>query len=196
MAADLPPYMWQATQQVIQRQPQQQQAIPTDLVPEKQINSLSPYTKTEEGRSKFTQDMYEMGVNLGLSPEAAKAFVAQKALESTWGTELAAPFNFGGIKARKGEASKITTTKEDYGKGKITTKQAFQAFENNAGYQNRMSELLNLNRYKSAKNAQTFEDYVKGMVSGGYATDKEYLNKILQMKKSVEKRLTKPTYLP
>jgi len=33
MAADLPPYMWSTKQQVIQRQPQQQQAIATDLVP-------------------------------------------------------------------------------------------------------------------------------------------------------------------
>jgi len=60
MAEYLPPYMWQATQQVIQRQPQQQQVIPTDLVQE-QINlensSLPTITRQENKPKQKNSDL-------------------------------------------------------------------------------------------------------------------------------------------
>lgn len=192
MPSDLPPYMWSANQQVVQRQ--QQQDIPTDLVPETlerdpAANSSSPYKNTKEDKIKFTKDMYQMGLDLGLKPEAAKAFVAQKALESAWGTKLAAPYNFGGTKARPGEDYKIAvTTEEEDGKLK-KVKAKFVSLKSAEDYKNRMKELLQLDRYKKAKEANTYSEYVDGMVSGGYATDSKYRQKLQAFKNSVEKRL-------
>ena len=190
MPTDLPPYMWQANQQVVQRQPQEQ-SIPNDLVPEREIttNPTSPYKNTSEDKIRFTKDMYQMGLDLGLKPEAAKAFTAQKALESAWGTKLAAPYNFGGTKARSGEDYKIAlTTEEENGKlKKVNAK--FVSLKSAEEYKNRMQELFQLDRYKKAKEASTYSDYVNVMVAGGYATDSKYKQKLEALKQSVEKRL-------
>jgi flagellum-specific peptidoglycan hydrolase FlgJ len=192
----LPPTFWSMPETTIQKpQAIEQQDIPTDLVPEEQLqrepakNSISPYQKTEEGRVKFTKDMYQMGIELGLKPEAAKAFVAQKALESAWGTKLAAPYNFGGTKARPGEDYKIAlTTEEENGKlKKVNAK--FVSLKSPEDYKNRMKELLQLDRYKQAKEANTYSDYINGMVAGKYATDSKYKQKLESFKSSVEKRL-------
>lgn len=192
----LPPTFWNMPETTVQKpQVVEQQNIPSDLVPEEQLqretaqNSTSPYQKTEQGKIKFTQDMYQMGIELGLKPEAAKAFVAQKALESAWGTKLAAPYNFGGTKARPGEDYKIAlTTEEENGKiKKVNAK--FVSLNSAEDYKNRMKELFQLDRYKNAKNATTYSEYVDGMVSGKYATDSKYKQKLENFKTSVEKRL-------
>jgi flagellum-specific peptidoglycan hydrolase FlgJ len=193
MPIDLPPFMWPATQQVVQRDAQQKE-IPNDLVPETSerelaANPISPYKNTGEDKIRFTKDMYKMGLDLGLKPEAAKAFVAQKALESAWGTKLAAPYNFGGTKARPGEDYKIAlTTEEENGKVK-KVKAKFVSLKSAEDYKNRMQELFQLDRYKKAKEANTYSDYVDGMVAGGYATDSKYKQKLQAFKQSVEKRL-------
>lgn len=192
----LPPVFWNIPETTLQKpQITAQQDIPTDLVPEEQLqrepaaNSKSPYSKNENGKIKFTQDMYKMGLDLGLKPEAAKAFVAQKALESAWGTKLAAPYNFGGTKARSGEKYNIALTTEEENGTLKKIKAKFVSLNSAEDYKNRMKELLQLDRYKNAKNANTYSEYVDGMVSGKYATDSKYKQKLENFKSSVEKRL-------
>jgi flagellum-specific peptidoglycan hydrolase FlgJ len=166
--------------------------MPIDLPPYVDtaiITPSSPYENTEEGRVKFANDMYKMGIELGLKPEAAKAFAAQKALESAWGTKLAAPYNFGGTKARPGERYRIViTTEEENGKLK-KVKAKFVALKNAEDYKKRMKELLQLPRYKIAREANTYSEYVDGMVAGKYATDSHYKKKLEGLKNSIEKRI-------
>jgi len=181
-----------------QGQPMQQ--TPSDLQPVTEmaqqgaplLNDLQPYQKTEAGKIKFANDMYKMGLNLGLSEEAAKGFASQKALETNWGTKLPAPNNFGGVKARPGEKFKETMTTEDYGKGNVKLTQKFQSFKSPEEYQQRMNELFQLPRYKGVKEATSVEEYANAMVKGKYATDKQYAQKLVNFYKSINKRLQKP----
>lgn len=181
---------------------QQQAQVPTPerldferKIAVNQVNPIKPYQKTEEDRVRFANDMYNMGLSIGLSPEAAKTFAGQKALETSWGTILPADFNFGGIKARTGEKFKETMTTEDYGKGSVKLKQKFQSFESPSEYQQRVSELFQLPRYKGVMEAQTPEEYANALVRGGYATDKQYSQKLIDFYKNINKRL-KPQGTP
>lgn len=155
------------------------------------LDSLQPYKKTEEDKVRFANDFYKMGLNLGLSEEAAKGFASQKALETNWGTKLAAPYNFGGVKARPGEKFQETLTTEDYGKGDVKVKQKFQSFSSPEEYQQRIAELFKLPRYQGVIEAKNVEDYANALVKGGYATDKQYPKKLVNFYNSINKRLQK-----
>lgn len=117
----------------------------------------------------------------GYDPAFAKYFVAQDALESGWGKHQSGKNNFGGIKG-KGSSKK---TQEWDGEKMITITDSFQDFDNLEDYINSKITLMGNRRYNVF--AYSPEKYFDRAKAGGYATDPNYVSKMNEMLKSVEK---------
>ena len=117
----------------------------------------------------------------GISTDYAKMLVAQDALESNWGkSSLAKDFNFGGIKAVKGVPFVEKETKEyDSKKEMHRTKSKFRKFNSLDDYVNYKIDLLSGKRYQAfIGDPSQFYFRVK---AGGYATDPNYVEKLLNV---------------
>lgn len=121
--------------------------------------------------------------------------IAQAALESGWGhREIPAQdgkssFNLFGIKATpdwQGEKTEITTTEYVHGVAK-KVKAAFRVYQSYAEALSDYAVLLSRNpRYHKVTQAGTPEMAAHALQSGGYATDPNYAEKLIDIMKQVK----------
>ena len=163
--------------------------IPQDTTESEQQTHMK---KTESKNGKiytnpqdFVKDMTEAYTKAltarGISTDYAKMLIAQDALESNWGkSSLAKDFNFGGIKAVKGAPFVEKETKEyDSKKGMHRTKSKFRKFNSLDDYVNYKIDLLSGKRYQAfTGDPSQFYSRIK---AGGYATDPNYVEKLLNV---------------
>lgn len=101
--------------------------------------------------------------------------IAQGALESGWNVNAKTIFGI------KGTGAKLKTT--EYINGKYETVTAsFKSYPNIAGAVNGYYDLItSLPRYSGAVNNYNYISGVRAIVNGGYATDPNYYNKIINI---------------
>ncbi len=129
---------------------------------------------------------------LGTDP---KILIAQAALETGWGKSLPTEngqvsFNLFGIKSGSqwDGQSVAAGTHEYYDGSKTSIVDQFRAYEGiGQSFDDYVSLIKRLPRYENALQvASDPEAYVRALQSGGYATDPNYANKILQFYRSEE----------
>lgn len=124
----------------------------------------------------------------GLFPSV---IIAQAALESGWGTSrLSAEYNnYFGVKASPTQYSSawnpqtsptVNLATEEYDNGYNPTVATWRAYSSPADSLRDRNALLATNpRYSSALKATTPQQQVEAMKAGGYATDPDYVSKIM-----------------
>ena len=168
-----------------------------DIVGE-QILSEYNITDDEEGKRKFVNLVYEVAKQEN-HPNPIFA-VTQAVLETGWGTKAGG--NIYGIKARKGEKTKTVRTRELEGEELVLTDEEFVDLSNESvkknvqhyndlmtrEYPQVLTELSQGNIEEAAKHLQSKE---KGGYrdNTNYATDPDYINKVVELYPFVEKRI-------
>lgn len=169
----------------------QAETIPTSTVQQttpaetKLENSSIKKGKRYSNKQDFVKDMTEAYTKVlasrGISTDYAKMLVAQDALESNWGkSTLSEDFNFGGVKAKDGVPFVEKETNEyDSKKGMYKTKAKFRKFNSLEDYANYKIDLLSGKRYQAfTGDPSQFYNRIK---SGGYATDPNYVSKLMNI---------------
>lgn len=106
----------------------------------------------------------------GLNPGFARSLAAQDALESNYGSQLSANFNYGGIKDFSNGRSAMTT---EYINGQYEeVSQPFRDFSSISEYVRYKVGLLNNSRYNAF--GGSVSDFAHRVASGGYATAPNY----------------------
>ena len=128
-------------------------------------------------------------IERGFDPNFARFLVAQDAIESGWGKKISGDFNFGGIKVDskdkgKGLGSLVNTTEFDKKTGTyVPIVDEFRNFKNLDEYLNYKVSFLDRKRYKAFDGNP--DEFIYRVVSGGYATDPEYGDKLANTWKTV-----------
>lgn len=128
-------------------------------------------------------------IERGFDPNFARFLVAQDAIESGWGKKISGDFNFGGIKVDskdkgKGLGSLVNTTEFDKKTGTyVPIVDEFRNFKNLDEYLNYKVSFLDRKRYKAFDGDPG--EFIYRVVSGGYATDPEYGDKLANTWKTV-----------
>lgn len=139
----------------------------------------------EKMKSGYERVLIERGFN----PNFARFLVAQDAIESGWGKKISGDFNFGGIKVDskdkgKGLGSLVNTTEFDKKTGTyIPIVDEFRNFKNLDEYLNYKVSFLDRKKYKAFDGNP--DEFIYRVVSGGYATDPEYGDKLANTWKTV-----------
>ena len=126
-----------------------------------------------------------MGLDLqGLFPSV---IIAQAALESNWGKSvLAAKYkNYFGIKVGKsgwtGKSVNMSTGEYQNGES-LTVRSNFRVYSTVVeSILDRNRLITGLDRYKAALSASTPEEQIKAIKAGGYATDPNYVQKVISI---------------
>jgi len=184
-------------QQPIQQQPIQQpantlnpdisQSVPSPL---DQPVSQAADTKWQGDPAEFIKRLMpaakEAGAQLNVDP---KLLVAQAALETGWGKSLnnQTGSNLFGIKSTgqwQGSAE-LAQTKEYIGGRWLNIQEDFRAYASPEDSFKDYVQLIQKNqRYTSALNAKSSEEYVDSLQQAGYATDPNYSQKVLAVYQS------------
>jgi flagellar protein FlgJ len=147
--------------------------------PESFVASMSPYAE-KAARA--------LGVDSSL-------LLAQAALETGWGSKmvknsLGNSNNLFNIKAdRSWKGDKVATqTLEFHGKTAVKEQASFRSYANFEESFNDYVKFLNENpRYQTALQHQgSSENFIKGIHSAGYATDPNYVDKVLRVKAKID----------
>ena len=129
--------------------------------------------------------IYNLAKELGIKyPEIA---AAQMGLESSWGLDAAADNNYWGLQATPGELkagqAQVKSTKEFIEGEEGTYQKPFKDFSSirEALLQYKEEWDQDFMGRKGASNATTREEAVQILKDGGYATDPDYVQKILKI---------------
>lgn len=130
---------------------------------------------------------YAMGVKAGAKYPSLVA--AQFALESGWGSRLAAKNNFFGIKATGKESGTVSSTQEVYGGMTVNTAAKFKNF---ASPQDAVNHLVtqwykDYKSYKGVNRAPNVFAAADQLKQQGYATDPSYPQKLKKLVQSYAK---------
>jgi hypothetical protein len=130
---------------------------------------------------------YAMGVKAGAKYPSLVA--AQFALESGWGSRLAAKNNFFGIKATGNESGTVSSTQEVYGGMTVNTAAKFKNF---ASPQDAVNHLVaqwykDYKGYKGVNRAPNVFAAADHLKKEGYATDPSYPQKLKKLVQSYAK---------
>nr|WP_282556364.1 glycoside hydrolase family 73 protein [Weissella fangxianensis] len=115
--------------------------------------------------------------------------IAQAALESNWGqSELSSKYNnFFGVKSSAEQPSVTLATKEYENNQWITINDSFRVYNSWQDSMAAHAQLLvngtsdNPQRYATVIQAKDYKTAANGLVTGGYATDPTYADKIIHM---------------
>lgn len=144
--------------------------------------------KAEEKRGNWSsEDYYKIDFVLNVFPLLldeerksgipAEILFAQMCIESGYGSS--APGNaYFGIKAKGNESSVTSKTKEEMNGKKITVIDEFKSYSSMEESIEDHTDLL-LKNYKQYVTTGSVEDWCDALVKGGYATDSEYKQKII-----------------
>ncbi len=169
---------WQADQINQGRKEQQAQLTPTQRQHQAFINRLAPV-------AKGTQRQYGVPASITL---------AQAILESDWGqSKLATDYNnFFGVKASSGMRKVTLPTKEVQDGQWVTVQAPFRWY---TSWQESIwdhGKLLasgtqdNPRRYEAVIQAANYQAAARALVTGGYATDPDYANKLIRVIESYD----------
>jgi flagellar protein FlgJ len=146
------------------------------------LDANTSRTTASEQVKSFSQQLgpllQQAGQQLGVSP---RILLAQAALETGWGRSVVGN-NVFGIKAGSSwQGSEVTTTTHEVEAGQMVPRQAsFRAYPSlDAAVQDYVALIANSKRYRSVMGAgDDAAAYARGLVTGGYATDTEYAQKL------------------
>ena len=162
--------------------------------PSKKVSGSLTGTKEEKWAAVMA-----MAKNAGAKyPELV---AAQFALESAWGTALAAKNNFFGIKATGKEDATVSTTEEVYGGKRVTIDARFKNF---ATPQDAINHLVNqwykdYRGYSGVNNAPNAAAAALKLKSEGYATDPVYaqsLQRLMKEYSNIQPKQSQPKITP
>jgi len=162
--------------------------------PSKKVSGSLTGTKEEKWAAVMA-----MAKNAGAKyPELV---AAQFALESAWGTALAAKNNFFGIKATGKEDATVSTTEEVYGGKRVTIDARFKNF---ATPQDAINHLVNqwykdYRGYSGVNNAPNAAAAALKLKSEGYATDPVYaqsLQRLMREYSNIQPKQPQPKITP
>lgn len=162
--------------------------------PSKKVSGSLTGTKEEKWAAVMA-----MAKNAGAKyPELV---AAQFALESAWGTALAAKNNFFGIKATDKEDATVSTTEEVYGGKRVTIDARFKNF---ATPQDAINHLVNqwykdYRGYSGVNNAPNAAAAALKLKSEGYATDPVYaqsLQRLMKEYSNIQPKQLQPKITP
>ena len=168
-------------QETVQAKTVSEQPITQETTSKTESKNGKIYTNPQDFVKDMTEAYTKALTARGISTDYAKMLVAQDALESNWGkSSLAKDFNFGGIKAVRGTPFVEKETKEyDSKKGMYRTKSKFRKFKSLDDYVNYKIDLLSGRRYQAfTGDPSQFYSRIK---AGGYATDPNYVEKLLNV---------------
>ena len=157
-----------------------------------QVEAIEPFYGWAE-KQAFVQDLWphaeQAAAELGVSTEVV---VAQAALETGWGQHAmkkpdgSIAFNLFGIKAGPGwSGHQVSQSTLEFRHGAMQREQAsFRAYDNVAeAMQDYVDFVQSSPRYQQALDHQGDDArYVKGLQQGGYATDPQYADKIMNIR--------------
>lgn len=149
------------------------------------------YTDNEQGRQKFVQDMTPLAEQtakeLGVPTEAV---LAQWIQETGWGAKtLPGTNNLGNLKAGSSWQGPVYNLNALEFKGNTPTRENSE-FRKYKSYADSAADYTSFikDRYKGALNSKDAKAYFEALKNAGYATDPEYVNKLLQVLSSIQKR--------
>lgn len=112
-----------------------------------------------------------------------QSLIAQSALETDYGN-VSSNNNLFNIKGKGG--LKMNALEYDAQGNQIREPSEFAGYDSiSAGFDGYADFIENNPRYTEARKAGSGDDYIRGIAAAGYATDPEYANKILEIKKTV-----------
>lgn len=120
---------------------------------------------------------------LGIDPHL---LIAQTVLETGWGKHILAN-NLFGMKAQDGQGVLAATT-EYVQDVKVKVQDTFKSYQSYADSFYDYVKLLGSKRYESALSAQTPRDYLQGLKDAGYATDPNYVDKVMAIYEKLSKK--------
>jgi flagellar protein FlgJ len=123
--------------------------------------------------------LQQNAASLNVSPVA---LLAQAALESGWGSS-APGNNIFGVKAIAGQASTQQPTSEFLNGQMQRTTANFAAYPSTEAAVAHYTQLIQ-NSYPDAVGAQDVSSYATALVNGGYATDRNYIAKMVEVSRS------------
>lgn len=139
-------------------------------------------------RSDFVRDLtraYETALtNAGISTDYAKYLVAQDALESNYGKSYTGRYNYGNITVGSDKTASYTEGADTDEKGNRIT-QKFRNYDSLEDYANAKIALLNGSRYKAFTGNKSAQDFYTRVKQSGYATDPDYVKKLLAVYNSI-----------
>lgn len=162
-------------------------------IAEKYPDAAFTVNRSASGTASKAERHRVFGVIVAAARDLGEPFpevlAAQWALESTWGKAPSGKNNLFGIKARKGEASTQVMTHEQDGKGHAHAEKA--AFRDYDSVIEGVQARVNLTRSNPsyAKHgyfqATTCREAIQALKDGGYATDKKYVDKLVNFLRGV-----------
>lgn len=167
-------------------------------------NSAAPTTAPsgaagEEQRAAFVQRIRPLAEQVaGQLGVATESVIAQAALETGWGRSLPADAggssnNFFGIKAGAGwRGESVVSATREFSGGTATTRwQPFRAYaSDSAAFDDYAALVGGSDRYAAARNTgNDVRAFATALKQGGYATDPDYVQKIVATADSVRRHL-------
>lgn len=154
--------------------PVDESAIDFDGTIEKFVDALYPYAD-------------KAAKKLGVEPEV---LIAQSALETGWGRKVNthgngdSSFNFFNIKAdQRWQGNAVSVSTLEYRDGVPVRERAnFRAYSSTRhGFEDYVNFVGTSERYRKALECSDGESYIRELAEAGYATDKEYADKIIRI---------------
>lgn len=145
---------------------------------------------TKQQQKDFIEKIWQAIAGLDLNGLFPSVLIAQAGLESSWGTSsLTSKYNNAfGVKAGKSWTGKtVTLPTKEYRNGQyVSVMGTFRVYDSLAESIADRNKLFDLNIYKKqgVRQAQTPEAQIKAIAAAGYATDANYVSKILNTIKS------------
>ena len=142
----------------------------------------------------------QAAARLGVSSDS---IIAQAALETGWGRHLPSDAggssnNFFGIKAGASwRGAQVTASTQEYTNGAMNTVgQPFRGYANAADGMNDYAALIgNSPRYAAVRNTGTdVHAFATALKQGGYATDPDYVQKVVATAESVRRHLSRSSF--
>lgn len=127
----------------------------------------------------YTQELKRRGIDTAY----VKYLVAQDALESAWGTKYAGNYNFGNITVPKNSNASYTEGSDHDGNGNPIT-QRFRNYDSMDEWVRAKVDLLSNSRYKAFTGDNSAKAFYTRIKQGGYATDPNYVNKLIKISNS------------
>ncbi len=165
---------------------QPQYRLPVDEVEEP--ISMSADEVKYSNRSDFVRDLTNAYASAltkaGISTDYAKYLVAQDALESNYGKSYAGRYNYGNITVGSDTTASYTEGADHDANGNPIT-QRFRNYDSMEDYANAKIALLNGSRYRAFTGNKTAQDFYTRVKNAGYATDPDYVKKLLAVYNSI-----------
>ena len=163
-----------------------QYRLPADEV-EEPISMSADEVKYSD-RADFVRDLTNAYASAltkaGISTDYAKYLVAQDALESNYGKSYTGRYNYGNITVGSDKTASYTEGADHDANGNPIT-QKFRNYDSVEDFANAKIALLNGSRYRAFAGNRSAQDFYTRVKNAGYATDPDYVKKLLAVYNSI-----------